>query len=72
MSEEAKKRLQLKKEEVKTHQTDVEHEMGECKESLRNLETEYNALIELIHKHMDEQVSRSCLLNIPSFIISLL
>ena len=71
VSKEAKERLQLKKKEVKMHQTDVGDEMKKSKESLRNLETEYKDLIELIHKHRDEQVSRSCLLNIPSFIISL-
>ena len=70
VNEEARRRLQLRQEAVKRHQTDVRDQMEECKGSLRNLETEYSHLIELIHKHRDEQVSGSCLLNMPTFKIS--
>lgn len=52
--EEARKRLQLKQPGVKKHQIGVGDELEKCKESLRSLETEYNNLIELIHKHRDE------------------
>ena len=64
VSKEAKERLQLKKKEVKMHQTDVGDEMEKCEESLRSLETEYNNLIRLIHKHRNKQVSGSCLLDV--------
>ena len=64
LKNEARRRLQLNQEEVKKHHTEVESEMEKCEESLRNLETKYNDLIGLIHRHRDEQVSGSCLLNI--------
>ena len=62
--EEARRCLKLKQEEVKKHQTDVGDEMEKCEESLRSLETEYNNLIRLIHKHRNKQVSGSCLLDV--------
>lgn len=64
VTDEARRCLQLKQEEAKNHQTDVGGEMKKCKKSLRSLETDYNKLIKLIHKHRDQQVSGSCLLDV--------
>ena len=59
--EEAKRRLQSSKNDLKRRQDEVGTKMKKYKQLLRQLETEYNDTIKEMRKHKEEQVNESCL-----------
>ena len=59
--EEAKRRLQSNKDNLKRRQRELGDEMKKYKKLLRQLETEYNNTMEDMRRHMEEQVGETCL-----------